>query len=83
MLSWQYLGRTSLPFGATLGYVGAILGSLWKVLGATWVNLGAGPSSMESTYICWRALLEHAFVDFAYKTNGFFNDFEMALFTGH
>jgi len=31
----------------------------------------------------WRALLEHAFADFAYKTNGFFNGFEMALLSEH
>ena len=39
MPSWQYLGRTLLPFGAILGHVGAILGTLGGLggyLGEPW-----------------------------------------------
>ena len=69
-LSWDDFGATRTCLGAILGLVRAILGQSWEVLGATWVHLGAGSSSMESIFF-WRALLENAVADFAYKTNGF------------
>jgi hypothetical protein len=63
-----------------------MLGPSWGYLGRAWGLLGSTLKLDHQTskpYTLLNALLEHLFPVFAYKTNGLFNGFEIALFLEH
>ena len=74
MPSWGYLGRILWPLGSPLGLSWAMSGPSWGHFGRSWGLLGSTlglDHQAWKAHTFWRALLEHVFADFAYKTNGF------------